>query len=142
MGVPGSTTHTRTSRRAALYNLALPAVLVLAAAFALSCQSADEKRCRAEYLTTHALIESVDVDDFASVEKGLAAVESTSKACTAANLRQELEQLDKVRNKLQSNFDYLRTHGKPRQLSATELTATSPKTVKNKCAAPGQSFRT
>jgi hypothetical protein len=93
------------------------ALLLLAAA----CESADAKRCRAEYLGTHAMVPTIDVDDFESVDKGLAAVESTTKVCTAAGLREELEQLEKVKNQLASHRDYLHTHGKPKQLTPAEL---------------------
>jgi hypothetical protein len=95
--------------------------VVLFAAFGTACESADAKRCRAEYLGTHAMVPGIDVDDFESVDRGLAAVESTTKVCTAAGLREELEQLEKVKNQLESHRDYLHTHGKPRQLAPGEL---------------------
>jgi hypothetical protein len=85
------------------------------------CESAEAKQCRAQYLATHALVPGIDVDNFESVEKGLEAVQQTTEVCRKANLREELEQLQKVRDQLQSHLDYLHTHGQPRELNADEL---------------------
>lgn len=103
---------------------ALGTVALLSAAcmsLASGCESAEAKRCRAEYLATHAMVPSIDVDDFASVQQGLGSVEATTTSCQAAGLKEELEQLEKVKNQLQSHLDYLRTHGKPKDLSPDEL---------------------
>lgn len=86
----------------------------------VGCESSDAKQCRAQYLATHALMQSVDVDDFESVEKGLVTVKATTEACTAAALHEELDQLRKVQSKLQASADYLHTHGKPRKLTEEE----------------------
>jgi hypothetical protein len=85
------------------------------------CESEAAKRCRAEYLGTHAMVPTIDVDDFASVEQGLLAVQNTRKSCEAAGLREELEQLDKVATQLESHRDHLHTHGKPKDVSPAEL---------------------
>lgn len=88
---------------------------------ATGCESTEAKQCRAQYLGTHALVPSIDVDDFASVEQGITAVEKTSEACRKAELAPELAELEKIRNQLQSHLDYLHAHGKPRDLAPAEL---------------------
>jgi hypothetical protein len=41
--------------------------------------------------------------------------------CSAAKLREELEQLQKVRDQLQSHLDYLHTHGQRKELGPDQL---------------------
>lgn len=114
-------TPNRSVASLAIRNCGVTVAMLFGLTATAACESSEAKQCRAQYLATHALLDSVDVDDFKSVEQGLETVKSTTTACKAAGLTDELEQLAKVEAKLQSNFDYLRTHGTPKKLSAEAL---------------------
>ncbi len=86
-----------------------------------SCDPREVSACRDSYLSTHALVSSVDTTSLESVEQSLDAVQKTLDLCEAANLSEESGELKKARRKLQSHQSYLRQQVNQKPLTDQEL---------------------
>lgn len=96
-------------------------VLPCAALLNSACQAAEVRTCRDNYLTTHAQVASVDMNDLASVEAAFGAVESNLAPCVKANLAEETKQLNIAKRKLESQATYLRQIANRKELTPEEV---------------------
>lgn len=86
-----------------------------------ACQPAEVKTCRDNYLTTHAQVASVDMNDLESVESAFGAVESNLAWCEKAQLAEETKQLNVAKRKLESQVTYLRQIANRKELTPVEV---------------------
>jgi hypothetical protein len=97
----------------------LPAAMALS--LGMGCQGAEVKECRDKYLTTHAQVAAVDMNELDSVEQAFAAVESNLAICEKASLTEESKQLTLAKRKLESQVAYLRQIGSRKELTPSEV---------------------
>ena len=94
--------------------------IVLAAALALGCESAEVKECLKQYEQTQAIVYKVDAGASESVAQSLKAVEATLALCKKAERHKEVAELTSAKNQLSA------------QLTAIEKRAARRKRPKHK----------
>jgi hypothetical protein len=94
--------------------------VVLAAALALACESAEVKECLKQYEQTQAIVYKVDAGASESVAQSLKAVEATLALCKKAERHKEVAELTSAKNQLSA------------QLAAIEKRAARRKRPKHK----------
>jgi hypothetical protein len=76
-------------------------------ALLVGCQSAESKRCTAEYESSQKIVLKTDASSLASVDSSIDAVQSALDACVAAKRSGEVDNLIKARAQFQAQHDAL-----------------------------------